>query len=182
VFRDDDRGFRWGEIRQIKGKLPGEQFEQDYSQSVYIRLNAYSIAADLFGSRIGRRHQAQAGHGLVNRGIKTFQLLGNPEIEESTGAVMLYKDVRRLEIAMYDRMPVSILNRLAYCAKQVQAFLDRAVVLAAIICQRYTFDILHHKPWSAIGECIRIVEPSDSGMIELSQSTLLAGKSFATRG
>ena len=180
VSGDDGGGFASFEIGEIEWQTVGEQFKKNDTQRVNIGLHAYAVAANLFGCGVGWRHHAHDGARLIDRGIQVFDLLGDSEIEQAHAAVSLNKDVRRLQVAMNDRMRMGILNCLADLAEQLQPALDGAVVLLAIVGDRQAFDVLHDEPRSAIGESVSIVETRDGRMIELRLHALFAGEALAS--
>lgn len=133
------------------------------------------ISTNLLGCGVGGRHEAdicageRGGHG---RG-RVFKMFCDTEIEESNGAVILDENVGGFEVAMNHRVRVCVLHRLAYCAKQFQAVIERAIVLFAVVDERGTLDIFHHQQRRAISESVGVVETRDGRMVELREGLLL---------
>src|SRR5262245_38070142 len=109
-------------------------------------------------------------------------MLSDTEVEQSHGCVRLHQNVGGLQIAMDDGMLVCILHCLAHGTKKLQTFLNRALVLAAILDKWNAFDILHDKPGSSVVKGVRVVEPCYGRMIELCVGSLLAGEAFTASG
>ena len=72
-----------------------------------------------------------------------------------------------------------VLDGLAHGTKQVDASVQGAGVQLTVLGERHSFHVFHGKPWSAIGQGIGIVEACDGGMIQLRESSLLAGETLA---
>ena len=51
-------------------------------------------------------------------------------------------------------------------------------MLAAILRERNTIDVLHDEPGSSIVESVGVIKTGDQRVIQLSQSALLAGETF----
>src|SRR5205823_10907869 len=111
---------------------------------------------------------------------QTLELLCDSKVEQADCAVAFDEDIRRLEVTVDDCLSMRVLHCLTNGTKQMEALLDRALVLIVIICERHSFDILHDEPWSAVRKRVGVVQACDRRMIELSQGSLLAGETFAT--
>ncbi len=74
-------------------------------------------AADLLGRRVRGRHQPEAGARAVLPRFEAVELLGDAEVEQLHDAVVADENVRRLEVAVNDQVPVRVLHRLAHVAE-----------------------------------------------------------------
>src|SRR6185436_18309686 len=108
-FGDDRLDFSGSLVGQIERQSPYEQLVQHHAEAVDISVDADPPGPDLFRSRVGRRHESQAGPGLLDRGFEAFELLGDTEVEQLHRAVGGDEDVGRLEIAMYYQMAMGVL-------------------------------------------------------------------------
>jgi len=141
-------------------------------------MNADRLAQDLLGRSVGRRHEPQPGAGPIHGPLEAVELLRNAEVEQLHAPIRLDQDVRGLQVAMDDQMPVGVLHRLAHRTEEAQTLRHRGGVLLAELRQGDALDVLHDEPGSPVGEGAGIVQPRDRGMIELGERPLLAGEAF----
>src|SRR5437667_263844 len=95
--------------------------------------------------RAGRQSPSRSAQP-IGRLVRRFELFGDAEIEQPDLASSIHEDVRRLEIAVDDGMLVRVLHGLADRAEQAQLLLQRALMIAAIVRDWNTLDVLHDEP------------------------------------
>src|ERR1700693_193939 len=129
MLSNDGGGFRRGQTRQVEGKLTGQQLVKNDSKGINVGTDSDTIATNLLGRRVGRRHHSQPSHGLVDLQVQALQLFGNTEIEQADRAIVLDQDVGRLKVTGDDCVTVRVLHRLAHGPEQLQTLLNRTLVL-----------------------------------------------------
>src|ERR1700675_3361451 len=129
MLRNDGGGFCRRQTRQVEGKLTGQQLVKNDSKGINVGTDTDTIATNLLGRRVGRRHHSQPSHGLVDLQVQALQLFGNAEIEQADRTIVLDEDVGRLQVTVDDCVTVRVLHRLAHRTKQLKTLLNRALIL-----------------------------------------------------
>src|SRR5581483_7242844 len=122
-------GFVSRKVRDIEGKRASEQFIQNHPQRVNVALYACALSTDLFRRGVGWSHHAQPRQCWVRGWFETLNLLGDSEIQEAHAAVAFHENVGRLQVTMYDSLPVGILHGLANRTEQLKATINGAHIL-----------------------------------------------------
>ncbi len=168
-------------VARFERKMADEQLVEDHAERVHVGVHADMPAANLLGGRVRGCEQPQPRARAVLPRLEAIELLGDPEVEQLHDAVVADENVRRLEVAVHDEMPVRVLDCFAHVAKEPDASHDGGRVRAAILGERRALDVLHHEPGRAVGERARVVETRDERMVQLRQRALLAGEPLASR-
>src|SRR5690606_10946372 len=99
---------------QVVRTSAGYELVENDAERVDVGARGERVAAHLLRTRVLRRHQPKlAGDRNGDRTHPRIQQLGDTEIKELDDAVVGDKDVRRLEVAMDDEIPVRVVHGFA---------------------------------------------------------------------
>ena len=133
--------------------------------------------------RATRRPASSAGGRCGSRSARrsaSSSCLAMPKSSSRTVPIRLHQDVRRLEIAMDDAVPVRVGNGVAHAAKQPQTIFERragAGRRSRPAASPSTYSMTNHGVPSSRSS--RVVQAGDRGVIELCERALFGGEAFA---
>ena len=132
---------------EIERQAAGEQLVQHHAERIDVGVNAEPPGADLLRRRVGRRHQPHArcaSDRSAPRGSRAASRCRSRAASRvpSVGD----ENVRRLEIAMDDRVPMRVLHRLAHVAEQRSrsAIVDACVSQYVVSGMPSTYSMTNH--------------------------------------
>src|SRR5690606_11265962 len=140
-FAKKDRSAEIEEIDTVEWKPPGDETIENDAQRVDVasRIHPVLLAANLLGRHVVRRSDDDAGAhpGLFERPRET-------EVGEKRAAVAIEEDVRGLDVAMDEALPMRVLESLRNVADDAHALFDRERSRADAILQTRAVDVLRH--------------------------------------
>ncbi len=95
---------RCGHAVGLKHPLAREHFQQHHAQRPDVGAVIHGLTQRLFRGHIGRRAHARAGHGQ----LAGARHAGESEIDDLDDAVRCQQNIRGLDIAVNDAVPVSV--------------------------------------------------------------------------
>src|SRR5690625_151213 len=148
---------------------------EEESQLVDVCGGGDRIAEDLLGARVlgGQEPEPGPGRGRGVFGSGGVEELGYPEVEEFYGAIVGHENVRRLEVAVHDQVPVRVADRLPDGHEELEPFLDREAPGGAVLGDRGPLDDLHDEVWPAVIGGTAVEEPRNVGVVERGEDLAL---------
>src|SRR5690606_32129554 len=98
----------------------------------------------------------------------------DPEIKQLHNAVARYEDVGRLDVPVNDRVAVGELDGFADAAEQGQPAPEGETIVIAVFGDRHALHELEDEVRRAIGKGIGVEKPSDIGVGEAGEGSLLS--------
>jgi hypothetical protein len=167
------------EVLAPERTLSDEQFVEHHAQGIDVcpRIEAFAGQPRLFGTHVFGRADELAGAG-AQRVVElcAVERLGHAEVDDLGHrlAVRLgHQDVRRLEVAVDDRLLVRVLDTLADMDEQFEPPAQAHLLLVAVDVERHALDVLHHEVRTALVGRAGVEHLGDGRVVHHRQSLAL---------
>src|ERR1039457_6894273 len=101
-------------LRAFKRPPPGEHLIENDTQRANIRIGSHLSIPEPLRRGILRREEPWTRSRTVSWLGMVVQFSRDAEVEQARRPVPLHQDVGRLQVAMYDFLPVRVLHRFAH--------------------------------------------------------------------
>jgi hypothetical protein len=176
-FRLQNRLFQRTARIALQLVRPGaaEQLIQNHAQRVHVRCGGERLAEDLFGRCVVRRERAPGKSGELGfLRLSFLQQLRNAEVQQAHLARGGNQDVRRLQVAVHDEIPMRVRDCIRHLREQPQARIHIELSIAAMLVDGLAFNVLEREIRLAIRSETRIVQMRNIRVIQRRENFPLA--------